>query len=99
MNDWDEDLFRQNIFTRPAEPPSRMSTLGFTATWAAGVAFACLFIGEGAQFALDHRSYFDSTAVAEAEAAKSPKFNAIDFATTASVKGQTVVLAPCGAAK
>jgi hypothetical protein len=73
---------------------SPRKTIGFASAWAAGVTLLCIAIGTGAQ------QFADSVEpsrplVAAAPPAKKPVFNAIDYATTGAIKGQTVILSPC----
>ena len=75
------------------ENTRRNKTLGFAAAWAGGLALFCILVGEAAQMVADASSP-GGAQVVMAEP-KKPIFNAIDFATTGAVKGQTVVLAPC----
>ncbi len=57
---------------------------------AAGVSLLCVFVGQGAQ------QYAAQSVQAEIASAKlQPRFNAIDYGTTASLKGGTVVIGPC----
>jgi hypothetical protein len=68
-------------------------SLGIVATWAAAITVGCVLIGQGAaQYAS-----LGAPTIASNEPAKlaRPNFNSIDFATTGSIKGQTVVISPC----
>ncbi len=75
--------------------------LEFTAVAAAAIAFLCVMIGQGAE-RYAAVTMPTSVALADAnggkangEARRAPIFNAIDYATTGSIKGQTVVISPC----
>jgi hypothetical protein len=75
------------------EAGSPKKTIGFAAAWATGLTLLCVMIGTSAQ------QYADSldpapTQVAAAKG-KKPVFNAIDYATTGAITGQTVILSPC----
>jgi hypothetical protein len=75
------------------QAPQRRSNLGFAAFSAAGLTLLCVAIGQSAS------QYADLAAgpagqVASA-ASKTPKFNAVDFSATGTVKGQPVVISPC----
>jgi hypothetical protein len=72
----------------------------FTAIAAMAIAGACVMIGQSAERYAESAS--EPIAVSEAnsqtpepQSKSAPVFNAIDYATTGSVKGQTVVLSPC----
>lgn len=77
--------------------------LEFTVVAAIAIAAACVMIGQSAERYAETAA--DPIAVAaDANPAptrpqdrNAPVFNAIDYATTGSVKGQTVVISPCGA--
>ncbi|HXT06629.1 MAG TPA: hypothetical protein VN715_06815 [Roseiarcus sp.] len=65
--------------------------LEFAGVTAFAVAVSCLFIGQAAE------QYAAQVAPLPVIAAKvSPKFNAIDYATTGAVKSGLVVIGPCG---
>ena len=72
---------------------SPRKTVGFAAAWAIALSLLCVFIGEGAeQFAAS----IDTPPVQVANSSgKKATFNAIDYATTGAIKGQTVILSPC----
>jgi hypothetical protein len=72
---------------------SPKKTVGFAAAWAAGLTLLCIVIGEGAQQFADSRD--PAPPVLAAAKGKKPTFNAIDYATTGGVAGQTVILSPC----
>jgi hypothetical protein len=75
------------------EKLSPRKTMGFAVAWAGGLTLLCIVIGTGAQQVADSlEGSAPSLAVAEA---KKPTFNAIDYAQTGAVKGQTVILSPC----
>jgi len=71
----------------------------FTAVAAIAMAVACVLIGQTAE----RYAASATSAIAEVDTKSNntvygkpaPVFNAIDFATTGSLKGQTVVLSPC----
>lgn len=75
--------------------------LEFTAVAAVAIAIACVMIGQSAEryaasapppvVALSD----PGTGKTKAETRGAPIFNTIDYATTGSVKGQTVVISPC----
>jgi hypothetical protein len=68
----------------------RWRRLEFLGATALAVTFACLFIGQAAE------QYAGRVVGPATETAKlRPNFNAIDFATTASIKGGMVVIGPC----
>jgi len=75
--------------------------LEFTAIVAVAIALACVMIGQGAERYAASASpslvaLVDPSA-GETKAATHgvPIFNTIDYATTGSIKGQTVVISPC----
>ena len=80
---------------------ARTKNLEFAAVVAAAAAIAGVVIGQGAErFAASAppslTALFGATdAGAQAASRRAPIFNAVDYATTASLKGQTVVIAPC----
>ena len=71
----------------------------FTAAAAIAMALICIAIGQTAErYAADTTAALaqaDSKLQSLAPGKNTPVFNAIDYATTGSVKGQTVVLSPC----
>jgi UDP-N-acetylmuramoylalanine-D-glutamate ligase len=69
--------------------------LEFTAIVAIVTAIACVMIGQSAERYASNAG----EAVAQSQPAdkNSPAFNAIDYATTGSIKGRSVVLSPCAA--
>jgi hypothetical protein len=70
--------------------PISFRRLEFVGVVAASVTLLCLFVGQEAQ------QYAAQFAQPEVAAAKmQPRFNAIDYATTASIKGGVVVIGPC----
>ena len=75
------------------EKESPRKTFGFAAAWAGGLTFLCILIGTGAQQFAD--SVEATPPVVAAILAKKPTFNAIDYATTGAIKGETVILSPC----
>ena len=78
------------------ENSPRMTNIGFAATAAAILTLMCVVIGEGAQL---FAANLAPATTAVAAATPRPQFNAIDYATTGSVKGQLVVISPCSAEK
>ncbi len=72
---------------------SPKQAVGFAAVWAVGFTLLCIVIGEGAQQFADSLDRAPMQAVAAA--GKKPIFNAIDYAATSAIKGQTVILSPC----
>lgn len=75
--------------------------LEFTFVVAAAIAAACVMIGQSAErYAASEAQPViaasdPSGAKAASESHGGPVFNAIDYATTGSIKGQTVVISPC----
>jgi hypothetical protein len=76
--------------------------LEFPAIVALAVAMACALIGEVAERYAAGAStsliaLFDpGGGETKAESRASPIFNTIDYATTGSIKGRSVVISPCG---
>ena len=71
-------------------PRSVWRRLEFVAASAFITTLACMFIGQSAE------QYAAQVAPQTTEAAKlPPRFNAIDYAETASTKSATVVIGPC----
>ena len=75
------------------DAPKRNGTLSFAALTAAGLTLICIAIGQGAEQFADLTT--PRIATGEVAAAKTPKFNAIDYSATGSLKGQPVVISPC----
>lgn len=75
----------------------RFGTFRFAAVWAAGISTVCVLIGQGAEkFAIAAKAPPVEVASAHTPASGAkPIFNAIDYATTSAIRGQTVVIAPC----
>lgn len=73
----------------------------FTAIAAIAMAIACILIGQTAErYAADTTQAIaqaDAKSPSAASGKNAPVFNAIDYATTGALKGQTVVLSPCEA--
>ena len=75
--------------------------LEFTTIAVVAIALACVIIGQGAErYAASATPslvahFAPSAGEAKAGTRGVPLFNAIDYATTGSIKGQTVVLSPC----
>lgn len=70
--------------------PMSFRRLEFVGVVAASATLLCLFIGQEAQ---QYAAQFAQPQVAAAK--MQPRFNVIDYATTASIKGGTVVIGPC----
>jgi len=78
------------IEDEPVRSPWRGIELASVAALA--VTMAALFIGQAAeQYAAQNISPVAETAQAQ------PRFNAIDYAATAAIKGGTVIIGPCDA--
>ncbi|MGO4872339.1 MAG: hypothetical protein ACLPGW_17315 [Roseiarcus sp.] len=74
--------------------------LEFTAIAAAAIAIACVMIGQGAErYAAEASSSRVALSDPHAATRASPVFNTVDYATTGSINGQTVVIAPCASQK
>jgi hypothetical protein len=77
--------------------------LEFPAVAALAVAILCVLIGQAAERYASGAStsliaLFDpSAAETKAESRASPIFNTIDYATTGSIKGRSIVISPCAA--
>ncbi len=75
--------------------------LEYTAVAAVAIALACVLIGQGAERYAATASpsmvalVDPSEGETPAKAHSVPLFNTIDYATTGSIKGQTVVISPC----
>ena len=70
--------------------PLSLRRLEFAGVVAAVATLLCLFVGQEAQ------QYAAQLTPPAAEPAKiQPRFNVIDYATTASIKSGTVVIGPC----
>ena len=73
-----------------AEKIARRRRLEFAGATALAISLACLFIGQAVE------QYADQATTPKLETAKTtPHFNAIDYATTAAIKGGTVIIGPC----
>ncbi|MGD0641964.1 MAG: hypothetical protein ABSC22_14550 [Roseiarcus sp.] len=73
-----------------------IKNLEFTAIAAIAIAIACVMVGQGAErYAADA----SPSQVALSDPPAAPIFNTIDYATTGSIKGQSVVVTPCGSQK
>jgi hypothetical protein len=69
---------------------SKRRNIEFAAVTAVVATLLCLFLGQAAQ------QFAAITTTPETPIAQTPpRFNAIDYARTASVKGATVVIGPC----
>jgi hypothetical protein len=79
-----------------SETPTVPRMVGFAAVGAVVISLVCVLIGEGAAqyVGLDSTAGGQFAADDPAKAAR-PNFNTIDFATTGSIKGQTIVISPC----
>ena len=70
--------------------PFSFRRLEFVGVVAACTTLLCLFVGQAAQ------QYAAQVVQPQIAADKiQPRFNAIDYAATASIKGRTVVIGPC----
>jgi hypothetical protein len=80
-----------------SETPAGPRVVGFAATWAAVISVTCVLIGEGAAQFSSLNAPTNGGQIASDGPAKTarPNFNTIDFATTGSIKGQTIVISPC----
>ena len=80
-----------------SETPSGPRMVGFVATVAVAISMACVLIGEGAAQYVGLNAPTNGAEIASEGPAKlaRPNFNTIDFATTGSIKGQTIVISPC----
>jgi hypothetical protein len=73
--------------------PTRFRNLGFAATWAAMIGFACIVVGQYAEeFA--GLSPADASAWLTASGASRPQFNSVDYSATGAIAGKA--LSPCG---
>jgi hypothetical protein len=72
---------------------SPRKTIGFAAAWAGGLTLFCIVVGTGAQQFAD--SLQTEAPLVASATTKKPTFNAIDYAATGAIKGQTVILSPC----
>jgi hypothetical protein len=72
------------------ETRARRRRLEFAGAAALAISLACLFVGQS----VEH--FADGFTKPQVEMAKAPRhFNAIDYATTAAIKGGTVIIGPC----
>jgi hypothetical protein len=72
------------------ETRARRRRLEFAGATALAISLACLFVGQSAEH------FAAGITAPSVEVAKAPPhFNAIDYATTAAIKGGTVVIGPC----
>ncbi len=72
------------------ETRARRRRLEFAGAAALAISVACLFVGQSVEL------FADRITTPPVETAKAPPhFNAIDYATTATIKGGTVVIGPC----
>ena len=76
---------------------SWLRRLEFPAIGAVAIAIISLMIGQSAERYADteNQAGAQSDAIADSSDKSAPAFNAIDYTTTGSIKGQTVVLSPC----
>lgn len=72
-----------------------LKQIEFTVIAAIAIAAACVMIGQSAERYADSEASAVADATPQSNGKNTPNFNAIDYATTGSVKGQTVVLSPC----
>jgi hypothetical protein len=79
-----------------SDTPTGPRMVGFAAMAAVVISVACVLIGEGAAQYVGLNPTAEGQLAAD-DPAKSarPNFNTIDFATTGSIKGQTIVISPC----
>lgn len=69
---------------------SKWRSIEFASVTALGAILACLIVGQTAE------QFAAQTATTSVDVAKvQPRFNAIDYATTATIKGATIVIGPC----
>ena len=74
--------------------PAKRKSVEFAGVAAAVATLLCLFVGEAAEQFANFQSPPHQAATAQANT----RFNSIDYATTAALKGQTtVVIGPCDA--
>jgi hypothetical protein len=80
-----------------SQSPEPRRTIGFAAAGAAVITAVCVLVGQGAAQFVGLDGPTNGASIASGDAAKTarPNFNTIDFATTGSIKGQTVVISPC----
>ena len=74
--------------------------LEFTAVAAMATVVLCVMIGQSAERYAENAAAPETQAVAIAQSSAAPNknapvFNAIDYPTTGSLKGQTVIISPC----
>ncbi len=78
------------------ERPTGPRMVGFAAIGAVVISVVCVLIGEGAaQYVGLNPGAGAQIAADDAAKTARPNFNTIDFATTGSIKGQTIVISPC----
>jgi hypothetical protein len=78
------------------ETPRAPRMVGFAAAGAVVISVACVLIGQGAaQYVGLNPADGRQLAADDAANTARPNFNTIDFATTGSIKGQTIVISPC----
>ena len=80
---------------------SWLKRLEFPAIGAVAIAIISIMLGQSAERYADTETEVAAQSDATAPTVSSndgsaPTFNAIDYTTTGSIKGQTVVLSPCG---
>lgn len=85
-----------------AETPGSHKNVSFAAISAGFLTLFCIIIGQGAERLAGSVTPANSSLMAGADTKSSnsstiakPKFNAIDYATTGAIKGQTVIISPC----
>jgi hypothetical protein len=78
-----------------SETPTGPRLVGFAAIAAVVISMACVLIGEGAAQYVGLNPAAEGQLAADAAKTARPNFNTIDFATTGSIKGQTIVISPC----
>ena len=72
------------------ESAARRRRLELAGVTALAISLACVYVGQNVEL------YADRVTAPKVETAKlRPNFNVIDYATTASIKGGTVIIGPC----
>jgi hypothetical protein len=85
-----------------AETPGRFKNVGFAAISAGFLTLFCIIVGQTAEKFAGSVTPTNSSLTASADTTKidastgaKAQFNTIDYATTGSIKGQTVIISPC----
>jgi hypothetical protein len=76
------------------QSPPRRRNIGFAASWAAGICFVCIVVGQAAEQFASLSPGVETTQTATGEAGS--RFNVIDYDATGAIKSRSVVLSPCG---